>query len=157
MKSMRNNTYSQIHIQVVFAVKNRRSMILDSWRDMLYNYIIAIIQNNRHKVLAIGGIADHIHILIGLRPSQSLSDLMKDVKGCSSKWINDNRLSDDWFLWQEGYGAFSYSKKDVPKVIQYIKNQAVHHKTQNMVREYKTMLEESDIEYDEQKIFKQID
>lgn len=154
---MRNNTYSQIHIQVVFAVKNRRSMILDSWRDMLYNYIIAIIQNNRHKVLAIGGIADHIHILIGLRPSQSLSDLMKDVKGCSSKWINDNRLSDDWFLWQEGYGAFSYSKKDVPKVIQYIKNQAVHHKTQNMVREYKTMLEESDIEYDEQKIFKQID
>lgn len=111
MKSMRNNTYSQIHIQVVFAVKNRRSMILDSWRDMLYNYIIAIIQNNRHKVLAIGGIADHIHILIGLRPSQSLSDLMKDVKGCSSKWINDNRLSDDWFLWQEGYGAFSYSKK----------------------------------------------
>lgn len=132
-------------------------MILDSWRDMLYNYIIAIIQNNRHKVLAIGGIADHIHILIGLRPSQSLSDLMKDVKGCSSKWINDNRLSDDWFLWQEGYGAFSYSKKDVPKVIQYIKNQAVHHKTQNMVREYKTMLEESDIEYDEQKIFKQID
>ena len=157
MKSMRNNTYSQIHIQVVFAVKNRRSMILDSWRDMLYNYIIAIIQNNRHKVLAIGGIADHIHILIGLRPSQSLSDLMKDVKGCSSKWINDNRLSDDWFLWQEGYGAFSYSKKDVPKVIQYIKNQAVHHKTQNMVSEYKTMLEESDIEYDEQKIFKQID
>ena len=154
---MRNNTYSQIHIQVVFAVKNRRSMILDSWRDMLYNYIIAIIQNNRHKVLAIGGIADHIHILIGLRPSQSLSDLMKDVKGCSSKWINDNRLSDDWFLWQEGYGAFSYSKKDVQKVIQYIKNQAVHHKTQNMVREYKTMLEESDIEYDEQKIFKQID
>lgn len=154
---MRNKTYSQIHIQVVFAVKNRQSMILESWRERLYKYMIAIIQNNCHKVLAIGGIADHIHILIGLRPSQSLSDLMKDVKGCSSKWINDNRLSNGWFSWQEGYGAFSYSKDKIPTIIRYIENQAEHHKQQDIVDEYKTMLEESDIEYDEQKIFKQID
>lgn len=104
---MRNNTYSQIHIQLVFAVQNRQSMILESWRERLYKYMIAIIQNNRHKVLAIGGTADHVHILIGMRPSQSLSDLMQLVKGCSSKWINENRLANGWFSWQEGYGAFS--------------------------------------------------
>ena len=118
MKPFRNNTISQIHIQVVFTVQNRESMILDSWRERLYEYMIAIIQNKNHKVLAIGGTADHVHILIGMRPSQSISDMMKDVKGCSSRWINENRLSNGWFSWQEGYGAFSYSKEDVPNVIQ---------------------------------------
>ncbi|MBQ3749982.1 MAG: IS200/IS605 family transposase [Bacteroidales bacterium] len=157
MKSMRNSTYTQIHIQTVFAVQNRDSMILNSWRDRLYKYLIAIIQNNGHKVLAIGGMTDHIHILIGMRPSQSLSDLIKDVKGCSSKWINENRLSNGWFSWQEGYGAFSYAKDDLPDVIRYIENQAEHHKQKNMVDEYKGLLEEFNIEYDEQKIFKQVE
>lgn len=157
MKSMRNNTYSQIHIQLVFAVQNRQSMILESWRERLYKYMIAIIQNNRHKVLAIGGTADHVHILIGMRPSQSLSDLMQHVKGCSSKWINENRLANGWFSWQEGYGAFSYSKDEIPTIIRYIENQAEHHKQQDMVNEYKKLLEESEVEYDEQKIFKQVD
>ena len=120
MKSLRNKTYSQIHIQTVFAVQNRKSVILNSWREQLYKYMIAIIQNNGHKVLAIGGTADHVHILIGMRPSQSLSDLMKDVKGCSSKWINENRLANGWFSWQEGYGAFSYAKDDLPNVIRRV-------------------------------------
>ena len=157
MKSMRNNTYTQIHIQLVFAVQNRESLILDSWRERLYKYMIAIIQNNRHKVLAIGGTADHVHILIGMRPSQSLSDLMQLVKGCSSKWINENRLANGWFSWQEGYGAFSYSKDEIPTIIRYIENQAEHHKQQDMVDEYKQMLEENEVEYDEQKIFKQVE
>ncbi len=157
MKPFRNNTFSQIHIQMVFAVQNRESMILDSWRERLYEYMIAIIQNKNHKVLAIGGTADHVHILIGMRPSQSISDMMKDVKGCSSKWINENRLANGWFSWQEGYGAFSYSKEDVPNVIQYINSQAEHHKCQNMVEEYKEILKEFDVDYDEQKIFKQIE
>ena len=156
MKPFRNNTFSQIHIQMVFAVQNRESMILDSWRERLYEYMIAIIQNKNHKVLAIGGTADHVHILIGMRPSQSISDMMKDVKGCSSKWINENRLANGWFSWQEGYGAFSYSKEDVPNVIQYINDQAEHHKCQNMVEEYKGILKEFNVDYDEQKIFKQI-
>ena len=157
MKSLRNKTYSQIHIQTVFAVQNRKSVILNSWREQLYKYMIAIIQNNGHKVLAIGGTADHVHILIGMRPSQSLSDLMKDVKGCSSKWINENRLANGWFSWQEGYGAFSYAKDDLPNVIRYIENQAEHHKQKDMVDEYKGLLEEFNVEYDEQKIFKQVE
>ena len=154
MKPFRNNTFSQIHIQMVFAVQNRESMILDSWRERLYKYMIAIIQKNNHKVLAIGGTADHVHILVGMRPSQSISDMMKDVKGCSSKWINENRLANGWFSWQEGYGAFSYSKEDLPNVIQYINGQAEHHKCQNMVEEYKEILTEFGVDYDEEKIFK---
>jgi REP element-mobilizing transposase RayT len=142
---------------MVFAVQNRESMILDSWRERLYKYMIAIIQKNNHKVLAIGGTADHVHILVGMRPSQSISDMMKDVKGCSSKWINENRLANGWFSWQEGYGAFSYSKEDLPNVIQYINGQAEHHKCQNMVEDYKEILTEFGVDYDEEKIFKQIE
>ncbi len=85
MESLRNNTFTQIHLQVVFAVQNRDALISASWKNRLYNYLVAIIQNNKHKVLAIGGTADHVHILFGMRASQSLSNLMKDVKGCSSK------------------------------------------------------------------------
>ena len=157
MESLRNNTFTQIHLQVVFAVQNRDSLISDSWKNRLYNYLVAIIQNNKHKVLAIGGTSDHVHILIGMRASQSLSNLMKDVKGCSSKWINENRLSNGWFSWQEGYGAFSYSKDELPNVIQYINNQEEHHKNQNMVEEYKRLLEENKVNYDEQKIFKRVE
>ena len=156
MESLRNKTFSKLHIQVVFAVQHRNALISDSWKERLYNYMAAIIQNNKHKLLAIGGTDDHVHILIGFRPSQSISDLMKDVKGCSSKWINDNRLTEGWFSWQEGYGAFSYSQEDVPAVIRYILNQPEHHKKQNMVNEYKMMLEENGVDYDEQKIFKEI-
>lgn len=156
MESLRNKTFSKLHIQVVFAVQYRNALISDSWKERLYNYMAAIIQNNKHKLLAIGGTDDHVHILIGFRPSQSISDLMKDVKGCSSKWINDNRLTEGWFSWQEGYGAFSYSQEDVPAVIRYILNQPEHHKKQNMVNEYKMMLEENGVDYDEQKIFKEI-
>ena len=122
MESLRNNTFTQIHLQVVFAVQNRDALISASWKNRLYNYLVAIIQNNKHKVLAIGGTADHVHILFGMRASQSLSNLMKDVKGCSSKWINENKLSNGWFSWQEGYGAFSYAKSYLPAIIQYINN-----------------------------------
>ena len=157
MESLRNNTFTQIHLQVVFAVRNRDALISDSWKNRLYNYLVAIIQNNKHKVLAIGGTADHVHILFGMRASQSLSNLMKDVKGCSSKGINENKLSNGWFSWQEGYGAFSYAKSDLPAVIQYINNQEEHHKNQNMVNEYKKLLEENEVDYDEEKIFKKVE
>ena len=157
MESLRNNTFTQIHLQVVFAVQNRDALISASWKNRLYNYLVAIIQNNKHKVLAIGGTADHVHILFGMRASQSLSNLMKDVKGCSSKWINENKLSNGWFSWQEGYGAFSYAKSDLPAIIQYINNQEEHHKNQNMVDEYKKLLEENEVDYDEEKIFKKVE
>lgn len=150
------NTYTQIHIQVVFSVQNRRSLISDSWKDELYQYIAGIIRNNHHKLLAINGMADHIHILFGLRPSQSLSELMQDVKGSSSKWINEKGFVKGKFSWQEGYGAFSYSKSVLPNVIQYIKNQPIHHKKKVFIEEYHELLEEFEVDYDDKYIFKPV-
>lgn len=115
------NTYTQIHIQTVFAVQNRQSLISKEWKDELYKYITGIIQHYDHKVLQINGMPDHVHILFGMRPTQSISDLMKQVKQDSSKWINDRRLTPGRFSWQAGYGAFSYSKQQLPNVIDYIK------------------------------------
>ena len=151
------NTYTQIHIQAVFAVQNRQSLICDEWKDDLYKYITAIIQNNDHKLLQINGMPDHIHILLGMRPVQSLSDLMKQVKQDSSKWINQNRLVKGKFSWQEGYGAFSYFKSQLPRVIKYIQNQDKHHKTRTFRDEYLALLEAHGIDYDERYIFKPID
>ena len=116
------NTYTQLHIHFVFAVKFRKQIILNSWKDELYKYITGIIQNNKHKLIIINGIPDHLHILVGLRPDQSISDLMKDVKQFSSKWINKYKYFDGKFEWQEGYGAFSYSKSHLKNVIKYIEN-----------------------------------
>lgn len=126
------NTYTQIHIQVVFAVKFRHSLIRKSWKDELYKYLTAIIQNNKHKVLQFNGMPDHIHILIGLRPTQALSDLMKQVKHDSTVWINSRGLTTQRFAWQGGFGAFSYSKSHVPRVIKYIQNQEVHQRFKNI-------------------------
>jgi REP element-mobilizing transposase RayT len=150
------NTYTQIHIQVVFAVQNRQSLIKNEWKDELYKYITGIVQNNNHKVLQINGMHDHIHILFGMRPTQSLSDLMKQVKQDSSKWINTKEFVNGEFLWQSGFGAFSYSKSELPNVINYIKNQELHHKSKSFQEEYLQFLKEFHIEFDERYIFKPI-
>ena len=99
---------------------------------------------------------DHVHILFGLRPSQSISDLMQDIKGSSSKWINDRRFVRGKFSWQEGYGAFSYSKPDLPSVIRYINNQAIHHRRKTFSEEYLEMLKEFEIDYDDRYVFKPV-
>ena len=151
------NTYTQIHIQVVFAVQNRVSIIRKSWKDELYKYITGIIQNYGHKVLAINGMPDHLHILIGMRPTQSLSDLMQDIKGDSSKWINQKSFVNGKFSWQEGYGAFSYSKSHVDAVIKYIKNQEQHHKKKTFIEEYHEFLDKFEVEFDERYIFKPVE
>jgi putative transposase len=148
------NTYTQIHIQAVFTVQNRDCIIRNKWKNELYKYITGIVQNNNHKLLAIGGMPDHVHILFGLRPAQSLSDLMQDIKGDSSKWINEKKLVNGKFSWQEGYGAFSYSKRDVPNVINYIINQEIHHKHKTFSEEYLDLLNEFEIDYDDQYLFK---
>jgi REP element-mobilizing transposase RayT len=150
------NTYTQIHIHFVFAVKFRNGIIQSQWKDNLYKYITGIVQNNNHKLLAINGMPDHIHILIGIRPSQSISDLMKDVKQGSSLWINENKLTNGRFEWQEGYGAFSYSKSQVNTVIEYIKNQEIHHRKRTFREEYLEFLEKFEIEYDEKFVFKDL-
>ena len=148
------NTYTQIHIQFVFAVKHRKGIIHNSFKDDLYKYITGIIQTHNHKLLAINGMPDHIHILIGMRPTQSISDLLQDIKGSSSKWINENKFLNVKFEWQEGYGAFSYSKSSVEKVINYIKNQEEHHRRKTFKEEYLKLLEDFEIDFDERYIFK---
>ncbi len=151
------NTYTQIHIHAVFAVQNRACMIKNHWQDDLYKYISGIVKNNNHKLLIINGMQDHIHMLFGMRPTQSLSDLMQDVKGYSSKWINKKGFVQGEFSWQFGYGAFSYAKSDLPNVIEYIKNQQQHHKKKSFTEEYMSLLQEFGIDYDEKYIFKPID
>jgi putative transposase len=151
------NTYSQIHIQVVFAVQNRVSLIGNDWKDELYKYITGVIQNHDHKVLQINGMPDHIHILIGLRPTQALANLMKMVKQDSSKWINLKGFVKGKFSWQAGYGAFSYSKEQIPRVINYIQNQVKHHSKKSFLKEYEELLKTHEIEYDQRYIFKPIE
>jgi putative transposase len=150
------NTYSQIHIQAVFAVQNRECIIRNSWKEELYKYISGIVQNNNHKILSINGMPDHIHILFGLRPSQSVADLIQDVKGSSARWINDKKLVHSKFSWQEGYGAFSYSKAEVPAIIQYIINQTDHHKRKTFSEEYYELLQEFEVDFDDRFIFKPV-
>lgn len=151
------NTYTQIHIQFVFAVKYRNAVIAKDWKDELYKYITGIIQNHGHKVLAINGVEDHIHILVGFRPSQSIADLMKEVKTNSSKWINEKRFVKGRFRWQGGYGGFSYSKSHVNNVIDYIKNQEEHHRKTSFKEEYLDFLKKFEVEYDEQYIFNDLE
>ena len=149
------NTYTQIHVQFVFAVKFRDGLIHASFKEELYQYISGIIKAHNHKVLAINGMADHIHILIGMRPTQSIADLMQDIKGSSSKWLNEKKFLKVKFEWQEGYGAFSYSKSHVGAVIEYIRNQESHHKTKTFMEEYLKFLEVFEIEYDTRYVFKE--
>ena len=148
------NTYTQIHIQAVFAVQNRKSLIQKEWKDDLYKYITGILQNHNHKMLQINGMPHHLHLFFGMRPTQSLSDLMKIVKRDSSKWINEKGLVKTKFSWQAGFGAFSYSKSHVPRVIKYIQNQEEHHKTKTFTEEYVELLKTFEVDYDERYIFK---
>jgi REP element-mobilizing transposase RayT len=148
------NTYSQIHIQFVFAVKYRYGLVQPNWKDELYKYMTGIVQNHVHKLLAINGMPGHVHLLVRLRPTQSLADLMRELKGDSSKWINENKWVKGKFEWQEGYGAFSYGISQVPKVIAYIRNQEEHHKKKTFLEEYEALLKIFKIEYDERYVFK---
>ncbi|WP_316795841.1 IS200/IS605 family transposase [Pedobacter agri] len=149
------NTYTQIHIQFVFAVKNRVALISQDWEERLLKYITGIFQSNNHKMIQINCMPDHIHILVGLRTHQSISSLIQNVKAESSKWINDQCFLKSKFSWQEGYGAFSYSKSDLPNVIRYIQNQKEHHKKENFLDEYTKFLKEFEIEYEDKYIFKE--
>jgi putative transposase len=151
------NTYTQIHIQVVFTVQNRECLISDSWKHELYKYIAGIIQNNHHKLLSINGMPDHIHILLGMRPNQSLSDLLQDIKGSSSKWINERKFIKGRFSWQEGYGAFSYSKSEIHRIAEYIDKQNIHHGRKSFLDEYKEMLKDFGVDYDDKYVFHSVD
>jgi putative transposase len=118
-----SDTYTQLYIHLVFSVKGRNNFIQPNWETELHKYITAVVQNDRHKMLAINGMPDHIHIFLGLNPAYSISDLVKDVKRASNNWINDKGFVKEQFEWQSGYGAFSYGKSQIDYVCKYIGNQ----------------------------------
>jgi putative transposase len=144
-----SNTYTQIYIQTVFAVKGRQNLILHANEDELYRYIGGILKNKGHKSLAINGMPDHIHVFFGLKPTEALSDLIRDMKANSSGFINDKKWFRGKFHWQEGFGGFSYSHTQLNNVIGYIKNQKEHHKKKSFREEYLSFLKEYDIQYDD--------
>jgi len=150
------NTYSQIYIQIVFAVKGQENLIRKENREELHKFITGIVSNREQKLLAIFAMPDHVHILIGIKPNMAISDLVRDIKAGSSKFINDNKWINEKFNWQEGYGAFSYSKSQLYNVIKYILNQESHHKKQTFKEEYISFLEKFEIEYDEKYLYQWI-
>lgn len=151
------STFSQIYIQVVFAVKGRHSLIAQSWEEELYKYITGIITNKGQKLLAVNGMPDHIHILIGMKPSCCLSDLVREIKKSSNAFVNEKKFSKFKFEWQEGYGAFSYSHSSLDNVIGYIQNQKEHHKKKSFREEYIEFLRKFEVEYKDEYLFNWIE
>jgi REP element-mobilizing transposase RayT len=152
-----SGTFSQIYIQVVFATKGRESLIHSSWETELYKYTSGIIQNKGQKMLAINGMPDHIHILIGMKPSCCLSDLVREIKKSTNEFINEKKFLQFKFQWQEGYGAFSYSHSNLDNVIGYIMNQKEHHKKKTFKDEYLEFLQKFQIEYKPEYLFEWMD
>ena len=150
------NTYTQIYLQFVFAVQNRISLIQSSWKDDLYKYVTGIVQNHGHKLIAINGIPNHVHVFVGYKPHQSIPDLLQDIKGDSSKWINQNKLVMGHFNWQEGYGGFSYSHSHIDAVVKYINNQENHHRRTTFSEEYREILKKFNVEFDEKYLMQDI-
>lgn len=146
-------TYSKLYIQIVFAVKGRQNLIQPSWKDSLHKYIAGIIKGKGQKSIIVNGMPDHIHALVGLRPSIAISDLVRDIKNNSSNFINNNELIRGKFSWQEGFGVFSYSESQVDMLYQYILHQEAHHKTQNFKEEYLGLLKEFKVDFDSRYLF----
>lgn len=151
------NTYTQIYIQIVFAVKGRQNLISKENREELHKFISGIVSNRGQKLFAVFAMPDHVHILVSMSPNVSISDLVRDIKAGSSKFINDSKWINGKFNWQEGYGAFSYSKSSVDKVVKYILNQEEHHKKKTFKDEYLGFLEKFEIEYDSKYLFEWIE
>jgi len=151
-----SNTYTQLYIHCVFAVKYREAIITDEWEERLHKYITGIVQNNGHKLLAVNSAPDHLHLFIGLNPSQSIADIMRLVKGDSSEFINKEKLTKRKFHWQDGYGAFSNSRSQIDAVVKYIINQKQHHLKKSFRDEYLEILKDYDVDYNEKYIFQEL-
>lgn len=148
------NTYSQLYFHVVFAVKRRQNLIEKGWKDDLYKYITGIVTNNNQKLMIINGVEDHVHILLGTKPNCNLSDLVRDIKANSSKWVNEQNLTKDKFAWQTGFGAFTVGQRELPIIINYIEKQEEHHRKKVFREEYVAFLKEHDVDYKDEYIFK---
>ncbi len=151
------NTFTQIYIQTVFAVNGRESLIRGEFKEELYKYITGIVRNNGSKLISINGMPDHIHILIGWKPSTPLPDLVRDIKSDSSNFVNENKWVHGRFNWQEGYGAFSYGHSQLDTIIRYIQNQERHHKQKSFKKEYLSFLRKFDIAFDDKYVFQFIE
>lgn len=151
------NTFSQIYIQIVFTVKGRQNLIPSKHKEELNKYISGIITNKRQKAIIVNGMPDHIHIFVGFQPSLTISDLVRDVKNNSSKFINEKGWVNGKFSWQEGYGAFSYSQSQIENVYNYILNQEKHHQKKSFKEEYLDFLKKFEVEYDERYLFEWIE
>lgn len=147
------NTYSQIYIQVIFAVKGRQNLLRRENREELHRYITGIVRNNKQKLIRINSVQDHIHILLGMKPDIALSDLVRDIKANSSRFINEKRWARGRFNWQEGFGAFSYSDSHLDRVIKYIDKQEEHHRRKTFRAEYLSLLDKFQVEYDQRFVF----
>jgi len=150
------NTYTQLYIHFVFAVKYRAAVIQPDWEDQLHRYITGIVQNNGHKMLAINSMPDHLHFFAGLNPNQSISEMMRLVKGDSSEFINKEKFTKRKFHWQDGYGAFSNSRSHIDGVVKYILNQKQHHSNKTFKEEYVVILEDYAVEYDPKYVFQDL-
>jgi REP element-mobilizing transposase RayT len=150
-------TFSQIYIQIVFAVQGRQNLIQNTWKTQLHKYIAGIIKGKEQKSIIVNGMSDHIHAFVGLRPVMPISDLVRDVKNNSTNFINDHRFVKGKFAWQEGYGAFSYSHSHIERVYNYILNQESHHKKKTFRQEYIGLLKKFQIPYEERYLFEWYD
>ncbi len=151
------NTFIQIYIQIVFAVKGRENLISDKWKSELFSYMSGIVTEKGQKSIIINGVSDHVHLFIVLQSGISISDLVRDIKNNSSKFINEKKLVAGHFSWQQGYGAFSYSRSHIDNVYNYILNQEQHHQKKNFKEEYLEFLNKFEIEYDEKYLFEWIE
>jgi REP element-mobilizing transposase RayT len=150
------NTYHQIYIQTVFAVKYRNAVLDKAWRSQLFGVIGNLINETGCKTIIVNGVEDHVHCLVGLKPAVSVSELMKTVKAKASKYVNDHKLTTHRFEWQDGYGVFSYRQRDLDSIFKYIQNQEAHHKTQSFHDEYLNFLNEFIIKYDDKYTFEEL-
>lgn len=150
------NTYSQLYPHLVFAVKGRQSLIQPDWKETLYKFIAGIISNQKQKLMIIIGMPDHVHILIGINPDKSISELVRDIKSHSSSFIREQGFVKGRFEWQEGFGAFSVSQSQVPKLILYIQNQELHHKKRSFQSEYLEFLQDYEIDFKPEYLFEPI-
>ena len=150
---MKPGTFTQMYVQIVFAVKNRNAVLDKNWRKRVFEYMGGIINNMKHKTIIINGVSDHVHIFLGMNPVISISDTVHEIKRCTSLFINSEKLSKFKFEWQEGYGAFTYSHSQIDIVFNYIKNQEEHHAKDSFKQEYQQFLRKSEIDYDERYLF----
>ncbi|MFN8279090.1 MAG: IS200/IS605 family transposase [Saprospiraceae bacterium] len=148
-----SGTFSQIYIQCVFAVKGRENLLQKPWRDTVFKYMAGIIKEKNQKPIIVNGVADHVHVFVGLKPSMSIADLVRDIKNNSSKFINEQKFLERHFAWQEGYGAFSYAHSQIENVYQYISSQEEHHRKKTFKEEYLDLLQKFEVEYNEKYLF----